>query len=115
MPFKTTRVIHPAFETHHRPVAEGGMTATATVLRYDHSNGVWDAETMRTTHPDPEPVVRPVRLQRQSAAGRRWDRRPPGHHPHLPCRLPRTRIPYQRGALRRHRRRRAARPAAMDA
>jgi len=71
MPFKGTRVIHPAFETHHRPVAEGGMTATATVLRYDHSDGVWDAETMRTSHPDPEPVwFGPVRLQRQSAAER---------------------------------------------
>lgn len=34
MPFPGTGVFHPDWEAHHRPVAEGAMTATGVVRRY---------------------------------------------------------------------------------
>lgn len=68
MPFKHTRVIHPLFEIHHRPVAEGGMTGTATVTR-GGGEGVWNPETMDYDYPDRVTVhTGIVRVQRQSAA-----------------------------------------------
>lgn len=68
MPFKHTRVIHPAFETHHRPVAEGGMTGTVTVTR-GGGEGTWNPETMAYDYPERTTVYTGiVRVQRQAAA-----------------------------------------------
>lgn len=69
MPFPGTRVIHGDFEEHHRPVAEGGQTATATVTRHSDADGVWNPATMNTDYPPPTPVYSgKARVQRQSTA-----------------------------------------------
>lgn len=55
MPLPNTRLIHPRFEAHHRPVADGQMTAECVVTR-PTSAGVFDADAGRTTYPPPARV-----------------------------------------------------------
>lgn len=69
MPLPTTRLFHPSFEAHHRPVADGQATGTCRVDR-PSSGTVWD-DTTGTETPAPPTVVYdgPCRYQYQSAAG----------------------------------------------
>lgn len=55
MPFPGTGVFHPDWEAHHRPVAEGAMTATGVVRRYS-STGVHNETTGKTEYPPPTVV-----------------------------------------------------------
>jgi hypothetical protein len=55
MPFPGTRVFDPDWEAHHRPVAEGAMTATGIVRRYT-GPGVFNEATGITDYPAPTTV-----------------------------------------------------------
>ncbi|MBM0237735.1 hypothetical protein JNW88_12210 [Micromonospora sp. ATA32] len=52
MPLPNTRVIHPRFEQHHRPVTESAMTTTGRLLRPDET-GTRDPVSGRTTFAEP--------------------------------------------------------------
>lgn len=49
MPLPTTRLIPAGWQTHHRPVAEGGMTCQVTVTRAGTGEGTYDEATGHTT------------------------------------------------------------------
>jgi hypothetical protein len=55
MPFPGTKVFPDGWEAHHRPVAEGAMTATGIIRRHS-SAGVHNEATGRTDYPDPTTV-----------------------------------------------------------
>lgn len=50
-PLPATTVIHPDWSTRHRPVAEGTMTATATVTRAGTGDGSYNPATGQTDPP----------------------------------------------------------------
>lgn len=68
MPFPGTKVFHPDWEAHHRPVAEGAQTATGIIRRYS-SVGVHNEATGKTEYPEPttvygSPTPGPMRVVR---------------------------------------------------
>ncbi len=50
MPLPHMRVVHPRFESHHRPVSESAMTVTGRLLRPSEA-GVRDPAAGKTTFP----------------------------------------------------------------
>lgn len=75
MPFSTTRVFHDDWEAHHRPVAEGAMTATGTILRHD-SAGTFNEATGVTEDAEPDaiygsPTPGPMRIVRDGVEASR--------------------------------------------
>lgn len=68
MPLPGTKVFHPDWEAHHRPVAEGAQTATGIIRRYS-STGVFNEATGTTDYPAPttvygSPTPGPMRVVR---------------------------------------------------
>jgi len=55
MPLPGTKVFHDGWEAHHRPVAEGAMTATGVVRRRT-GPGVFNDVTGKTDYPAPTTV-----------------------------------------------------------
>ena len=69
MPLPSTRLIHPRFEAHHRPVADGQATATCRVER-PAQQPVWDDVAGKNVYPPPTLLYDgPCRYQYLSAAG----------------------------------------------
>ncbi|MEV5211334.1 DUF6093 family protein [Micromonospora sp. NPDC053740] len=69
MPLPNTRLIHPRFEQHHRPVADRQATATCRVER-PATQAVWDDEAGKNVYPPPVLLyVGPCRYQYLSPAG----------------------------------------------
>lgn len=68
MPLPGTRVIHPRWAEHHRPVAEGGMTATVSLrLPGATATGAFDDDTGNTpTAPHAPYHTGPARIQAMS-------------------------------------------------
>jgi hypothetical protein len=69
MPLKGTRVIHPSFQQHHAPVAEGAMTATVNLLDPSlPAETTYDRATGQTTVVPASPAFSrvPARVQRLS-------------------------------------------------
>ncbi|MEU8158041.1 DUF6093 family protein [Micromonospora sp. NPDC048986] len=70
MPLRNTRVIHPAFEAHHRPVSESGMTAECRITRPSSGPATWDDATGQNTYPAPMVVYEGIcRVHRGGPAG----------------------------------------------
>lgn len=64
MPFPNSRVIPDGWAAHHRPTAQGAMTATVA-LRLPGTTNEWDPElqqTVPTPHP-PYATDQPARIQ----------------------------------------------------
>lgn len=69
VPLPKTRLIHPRFEQHHRPVADGQATATCRIERAAQ-HALWDDQAGRNVYPPPELLYEgPCRYQYLSAAG----------------------------------------------
>ncbi|WP_433460696.1 DUF6093 family protein [Micromonospora sp. CA-248212] len=69
MPLPNTRLIHPRFEEHHRPVAERQATAECRVER-PAQQALWDDQAGKNVYPPPELLYEgPCRYQYLSAAG----------------------------------------------
>jgi hypothetical protein len=70
VPLPHTRVIHKDFSTHHRPTAEGGMTAKGTLRAPDSAaSAVFDEALGYSTYPDVTPGREwALRVQRANAA-----------------------------------------------
>lgn len=68
MPLPSTRVIHPEWAEHHRPVAEGGMTATCSLrLPGGTATGDFDDEAGNTPAESNAPYHSgPCRIQAMS-------------------------------------------------
>ena len=65
-----TRVIHPLFEQHHRPVAAGQMTGTCRIERPSTDPPVWDDVAGRSVPAPPTLLYDgPCRYQYLSPAG----------------------------------------------
>lgn len=57
MPLRGTRVIHPAMQAHHAPVAEGGMTAVVDIFDPDRpGTETYDRASGQTTLVPAPPV-----------------------------------------------------------
>lgn len=56
MPLERSRVIPVGWEAHHRPVAEGTMTAKCRITRASTSNGTWNDATNQYDPPAREVV-----------------------------------------------------------
>lgn len=65
MPLKATRVVHPAFSTHHQPTAESAMTATGTLTRPPTGVGTMNNTTGTVTNAAPTVIAAgtPARIQ----------------------------------------------------
>lgn len=70
MPLPKTRLIHPRFEAHHRPLADRQMTAECVIVRPPSSGeAVFDETTGTSVLPPPTPVYDgPCRLTREPLA-----------------------------------------------
>ncbi|MEV2239523.1 DUF6093 family protein [Micromonospora sp. NPDC049891] len=55
MPLQGSRVVHPLFEAHHRPVSESAMTVDVRLMR-PVEGGVRDKAAGVTTFPEPQTV-----------------------------------------------------------
>lgn len=83
MPLASTRVIHANWSTHHRPVAEGAMTAQCTITSPGTLSG-WDPVTGPTAAIPPVVLytgpcrvqANPSRVGEADAAGQPITRRP---------------------------------------
>lgn len=65
-----TRVIHPRFEQHHRPVAAGQMTASCRIERPSTDPPIWDDVAGLDVQPPPTLLYDgPCRYQYLSPAG----------------------------------------------
>lgn len=70
MPLPATRLIHPRFQTHHRPVAARQATAVCRIERPSSRPTLWDDTAGRHVYPPPRLLYEgPCRYQYQAAAG----------------------------------------------
>lgn len=70
MPLPNTRLIHPHFEQHHRPVAAGQMTGECVIERPSSAPPVWDDVLGRDVPAPPDVLYEgPCRYQYLSPAG----------------------------------------------
>lgn len=70
MPLPNTRLIHPRFEDHHRPVAAGQMTGTCRIERPSTDPPTWDDTAGRDVQAPPTLLYDgPCRYQYLSPAG----------------------------------------------
>jgi hypothetical protein len=67
MPLPNTRMFHPLFEAHHRPVADGQLTAECVVTRPSSTPNAWDDAAGRNIYPPSEPIYAgSCRVQRRA-------------------------------------------------
>lgn len=68
MPLRGTRVIHPAMQAHHAPVAEGGMTAVVDIFdpdlpdteSYDRATGLTTVVPAPPVHAEKAARIQPL-------------------------------------------------------